>query len=307
MSSSNNDRSLAAFPWPLPPGAPAAPEWLDGQFWLAGQPSRVLCYDAADSHWSAELTDLHEAEAGSHHPIDRASRQLAARSLAELLPQGGTAPLILDVGCSSGFVIEEIRAALPDAVIIGSDYILPPLEKLAARLPSLPLLQFDLRRCPLPDACVDAVTALNVLEHIDDDAAALREVARILRPGGIAHIEVPAGPGCYDIYDEQLMHHRRYRLGELLAKARAAGLTVRRATHLGCLIYPAFWLVKQRGRRLLRLPDAKKKALVARQIRRTGDSAVLAAALKFEGMLTRYLSFPFGIRCVAVLQKPGMR
>ena len=295
---------LAAFPWPMLPGTTAAPVWREGRFYLDEQPRRVLCYDAADSHWSAELTELHESEAGSHHPIDRASRALAVRSLTEYLPEQGAAPVVLDVGCSSGFVIEEIRAALPAAVLVGSDYILPPLEKLADRLPGLPLLQFDLRRCPLPAACVDAVTALNVLEHIDDDLAALREVARILRPGGLAHIEVPAGPNCYDIYDEQLMHHRRYRLGELLSKARAAGFRVLRATHLGCLIYPAFWFVKQRGRRSLGLPADEKKALVARQIRRTGDSALLDAALNLEAKLGRFIEFPFGIRCVAVLRKP---
>ncbi len=296
--------ALAALAWPVPPDATAAPQWREGRFWLDGQPRRVLCYDAADSHWSAELTDLHEAEAGSRHPIDRASRRLAVRSLVEYLPARGPAPLILDVGCSSGFVIEEIRAVLPGAALIGSDYILPPLEKLAARLPGLPLLQFDLRRCPLPYACVDAVTALNVLEHIDDDARALREIARVLRPGGVAHIEVPAGPGCYDVYDEQLMHHRRYRLRDLLATARAAGFDVLRATHLGCLVYPAFWLVKQRGRRALKLPDAEKKAIVARRIRQTGDSALLGAVLKVEETLGRVVSYPFGIRCVAVLRKP---
>ena len=294
---------LTAFPWPALPGVEPLPEWREGRFWLEDQSRRVLCYDAADSHWSAELTELHESEAGSHHPIDRASRRLAVRTLTEYLPKTDTAPLVLDVGCSSGFVIEEIRAALPRAVLIGSDYILPPLEKLADRLPGLPLLQFDLRHCPLPDACVDAVTALNVLEHIDDDSAAMREIARILRPGGLAHIEVPAGPGCYDIYDEQLMHHRRYRLRDLLSKAREAGFQVLRATHLGCLIYPAFWFVKQRGRRSLSLPADEKKALVARQIRSTGDSALLDAALNLEAGLGHFISFPFGIRCVAVLRK----
>ena len=297
--------ALAGFPWPKPVAAAAPPRWADGQFSLDGQPCRVVCYDAADSHWSAELTDLHEAEAGSDHPIDRASRRLAVRSLVGSLAGRGGVPVVLDVGCSSGFVIEEIQGALPHAALIGSDYIAPPLEKLAARQPGLPLLQFDLRRCPLPDACVDAVTALNVLEHIDDDQGALHEIARILRPGGVAHIEVPASPGCYDVYDEQLMHHRRYRLRELTAKARAAGFEVRRATHLGCLVFPAFWLVKQRGRRLLSLPDAEKKALVARQIRQTGSSALLGAVLKLEETLGHFVTFPFGIRCVAVLRKPG--
>jgi SAM-dependent methyltransferase len=295
---------LADFPWPIPPGYEASPVWTPEGFQLdGGRPSAVLVYDVVDSHWSADLTALHEAEAGAHHPIDIASRRLAVRSLVDGLAEHAGFPVILDVGCSSGFVLEEIRSALPRAALIGSDYILPPLEKLAQRVPGLPLLQFDLRRCPLPDGCVDAVTALNVLEHIDDDTAALREIGRILRPGGVAHIEVPAGPGCYDVYDEQLMHHRRYRLADLLQKARAAGFAVLRATHLGCLIYPVFWIVKQRGRRLLSLPAAEKKALLARQIRQTADSAVLGTVLKLEEILGGYVSFPFGIRCVAVLKK----
>jgi SAM-dependent methyltransferase len=63
------------------------------------------------------------------------------------------------------------------------------------------LLHFDLRHCPLPDGSFDGVILLNVLEHIKEDAAALRQIARILKPGGIAAIEVPAGRGLYDIYD----------------------------------------------------------------------------------------------------------
>ena len=298
------DETLARFPWPRPPGVSSAPVWQAGQFRLDGQGRRVLCYDAADSHWSAELTELHEAEAGSRHPIDVLSRRAAVRSLTHHLPPGGH-PLVLDVGCSSGFVINEIRAALPEAAVVGSDYLLPPLEKLAARLPGVPLLQFDLRRCPLPDACVDAVTSLNVLEHIDDDAQALREIARILRPGGVAHVEVPAGPGCYDFYDKLLMHHRRYRLRDLLAKACAAGLRVERATHLGCLIYPSFWFVKKRRRRLAHLSAAEKQELVASSIRDTGHSAPLSLVLRLEMALGRFVDFPFGIRCVAVLRKPA--
>ena len=296
--------ALARFPWPTPPGAASAPAWHAGQFRLDGQACRVLCYDAADSHWSAELTELHEAEAGSHHPIDLLSRRAAVRSLTRYLPPGGR-PLVLDVGCSSGFVIGEIRTALPGAAVVGSDYLLPPLEKLAARLPGVPLLQFDLRHCPLPDACVDAVTSLNVLEHIDDDTQALREIARVLRPGGVAHVEVPAGPGCYDFYDELLMHHRRYRLRDLLAKARGAGLHVERATHLGCLIYPAFWFVKKRRRRLAHLSADEKHRLVASSIRATGHSTLLSLVLRLEAALGQFVNFPFGIRCVAVLRKPA--
>src|SRR6185369_6000481 len=152
-------------------------------------------YDAATSHWSDDLTSLHEAEAGQDHPIDLASRRLAVASMRGLEHD---APVVLDVGCSSGFVLEDLQRALPRASVIGSDYLEGPLEGLAGRRSNVPLLQFDLRKCPLSDGCVDGVTCLTVLEHIDDHRAALSEIRRILKPGGIAHIEVPAGPELFD-------------------------------------------------------------------------------------------------------------
>jgi ubiquinone/menaquinone biosynthesis C-methylase UbiE len=69
---------------------------------------------------------------------------------------------------------------------------------------------------------------------------ALSEIYRILKSSGFAHIEVPADPGSFDLYDEVLLHFRRYRLSDLVAKSEAAGFIVRKATHLGFLIYPIF-------------------------------------------------------------------
>ena len=96
----------------------------------------------------------------------------------------GAAPIILEVGCSSGFLLREMRAAIPQAMLIGSDFISGPLEALHQSMPDLPLLQFDLVQCPLPSDSIDAVVALNVLEHIEDHQGALRQMFRILRPGG---------------------------------------------------------------------------------------------------------------------------
>ncbi len=109
----------------------------------------------------------------------------------------------------------------------------------------MPLLQFDLRDCPLPDNSVDAVLMLNVLEHIDHDGLAMHHVRRVLRPGGVAVIEVPAGPELYDVYDELLMHYRRYTARGLRSLIEGCGLEVVRFTHLGALLYPAFYVVKR--------------------------------------------------------------
>jgi SAM-dependent methyltransferase len=213
------------------------------------------------------------------------------------------APVVLDVGCSSGFVIEQLREAIPDAVILGADYIRELLERVAVRLEGVPILQFDLRACPLPDESIDAITCLNVLEHIDDHAGALRHIHRILRRGGIAHVEVPAGPHLFDIYDEHLLHHRRYRMKDLKEMCSGIGFEIVEATHLGVFAYPAFTVVKRRNRALLSLPAERKKEIIAGQIRSTGKSSALSLLLKLETAVGKWLRYPFGIRCVIVLRK----
>jgi SAM-dependent methyltransferase len=291
------------FPWPRPPGAQQTPMWRDNAFILGHERRRILAFHTTDSHWTSELTTLHDEEAGSDHPIDRASRRLAVDSLRRFVTI--ERPVILDVGCSSGHVLKEIHEALPEAALVGSDYILPPLESLASKMPGLPILQFDLRGCPLEDDCVDAVTALNVLEHIDRDEDALREIRRILRPGGIAHIEVPAGPHLYDVYDKHLMHHRRYRLQELTAMARRIGFEVIKATHLGFFLYPAFVLVKKRNQRLASRNQSLDEAhQVKTHIRKSRGSALMRMLTSLETRLASKTRFPIGIRCVVVLRKP---
>ena len=292
---------LNDFPWPRLPDISETPVWRGDGFALGTEKRRILAFDAAESHWTPELTALHEEEAGSDHPIDCASRELAVRSLKVFVAT--KTPVILDVGCSSGYVLREIRRALPNAALIGSDYLLPPLVQLAEGMADLPVLQFDLRRCPLPDNCVDAVTALNVLEHIDQDEKALGQIQRILKPGGVAHIEVPAGPELFDIYDEHLMHHRRYRLPELAAIAERAGFEIRRRTHLGFFVYPAFRLVKKRNRRLLTLPKAEKEKIVTSQIRSSHQSRLLSLCMRLELFLGRKISYPWGIRCILIVRK----
>jgi SAM-dependent methyltransferase len=286
------------FPWPAIGEDKQIPIWTGSQFEVGSNEVRVLAFTQTKSAWSSELTEMHEKEASTSHPIDVASRALAVDSMKLL--KAREHPIILDVGCSSGFLVADLMRDLPDAEVIGADYILEIVLQGAQRLPSSPFLQFDLRHCPLPDACVDGVTALNVLEHIDDDLRALAEVHRILKPGGLAHIEVPADPGSFDLYDEILLHYRRYRLRELVEKARKIGFVVRRATHLGFFLYPLFKLVKMRNRRLgKRLTFQEKRKLVAEQIRSTNNSPILTGTFALERDLGSIVSYPIGIRAIS--------
>ncbi len=291
------------FQWPIPVGETAAPKWCGNYFKLpSGRNSGVLVCNDSHSNWSDELTLLHEAEAGQgDHPIDQASRELAIRSLQDHLsdPRGS----IMDVGCSSGFLLSDIKRSFPYAALIGADYLTDLLVRLSQKMPHIPLLQFDLRKSPLETGCLDAITCINVLEHIDDDLAALGEIFRMLKPNGIAHIEVPASPSCYDIYDEHLMHHRRYTMKELSQKCEEVGFSIFKKTHLGAFVFPAFYFVKKSNRKYLEKSKDEKSKIVKKMISKTRASILMRIITKVEMVIGKYLSYPLGIRAVIVVQK----
>jgi SAM-dependent methyltransferase len=288
---------------PPPPGQPHVPVWTGTEFRLGPGSQRVLAYETGASGWSEELFRLHEDQVGGDHFIDIASRRHALEALDRFVPERQRT--ILEIGCSGGHFLRELAASRPEAEIIGADYTLGSLERLGHRLSGVPLLQFDLTRCPLPDRSIDAAVLLNVLEHIEADDLAVTQLARILRPGGVLIVEVPAGPGLYDAYDQHLMHFRRYAMGGLLALVRAAGFEVLERSHLGFCLYPPFWLTKQ----LSRLNPAREAAKIEERVktsmsasRRTGGLGPLAMA--FERRLRRSVYLPFGIRCLLVARKP---
>ena len=290
------------FRWPALGEKGMAPVWNGSHFLVDSEEFEILTYNQGQSAWSPELTALHEKEASTSHPIDIASRKMATESMK--LIRTRPHPVIMDVGCSSGFLVEDLRRGLPQAAIIGADYLPDVVLNAARRVRGTPFLQFDLRNCPLADDCLDGVTALNVLEHIDDDFKALQEIHRILRRGGFAHIEVPADPTSFDLYDEVLMHFRRYRLRDLTAKARDAGFAIVKATHLGFFVYPLFKFVKRQNQKVGKnLTYDEKKELVARQIGRTARTRFLSVAFNLERSIGSVVRYPFGIRAVLRLQK----
>jgi len=264
-----------------------------------------LDYEAGGSGWSDDLTRFHEELAGEGtHPIDVASRRRARGALKRhVRVRTDDEVVLLEAGCSSGFLLQELVADWPNNLLIGSDFIRGPLERLASKIPTVPLLRFDLVRCPLPSTSVDAVVMLNVLEHIEDDAAAVAQVARVLKPRGVAVIEVPAGPELFDVYDRYLQHFRRYRLRDVRSLVEQAGLRVVEQSHLGFLVYPAFSIVKRRNQRWLDAPEAMQREIVARSITSSGHGILLRWATALEEQFATWFSYPFGIRCVIVATK----
>jgi len=159
--------NLSILNLPSPEGFIESPFW-DGHNFLIGNSSfPVLEYSENFSGWSDDLTLLHESSVGDFHPLDIASRLYAVSQVAQCKPTRNT--IIVEIGCSSGFLLRDLIECFPLSTIVGVDVVKEPLFKLSKTLPGVPLIRFDLLKCPLPKDCVDVLIMLNVLEHIEDD------------------------------------------------------------------------------------------------------------------------------------------
>lgn len=290
-------------PFSLPPLTAEGdiPFWDGNGFRIGDQFTQVLQYSMNHLGWNDDLTFFHEESAGDHHFIDRASRTHAIQQLKKNLTTAN--PIILEIGCSSGFMLERLNHSFPTATVIGSDVVSEPLKKLSEKMPKTPLFRFDLTQCPLPDQSVDAIVILNVLEHIENDREAIKQLYRILKPGGIAIIEVPAGPHLFDIYDQKLMHFRRYKLKNLTTLLEQHFFKISKKSHLGFFIYPGFWLVKQRNKRFKTKSIETQQKIISNNIKSTGQNKLLHFIMQSELFFGKFVSYPFGIRCLATCIK----
>lgn len=290
-------------PFILPPinSGEINPSWDGNGFRIGDKITNVLQYSINHLGWNDDLTFFHEESAGEHHFIDRASRDYTIQQLKQNIKIEH--PILLEIGCSSGFMLRRLKDSFPTATIIGSDVVTEPLQKLAESMPKTPLFRFDLTHCPLPDNTIDAVVILNVLEHIENDNAALKQIHRILKPGGIMVLEVPAGPHLFDVYDKILMHFRRYKLSDLAKTLGRHHFKILKKSHLGFFIYPGFQFVKKRNKKHLKNPIHEQTELVKNDISKTANNSLLHLLMKTELAIGKFISYPLGIRCLVTCVK----
>jgi SAM-dependent methyltransferase len=156
-------------------------------------------------------------------------------------------PQILDAGCGSGRNMVELSE-------FGTAVGLEPSPRgaevaRARRVGEVVVATID--KMPFDASRFDIITCLDVLEHIEDDREALRELRRVARPGGVLLITVPAYPRLWSSHDELNRHYRRYTRPELLSRAVVAGWRPLRTTHFNALLLPvaAAWRLGERLRR----------------------------------------------------------
>ena len=225
------------------------------------------------------------------HWWHRGRRRIIESFVREICKSFKQRPRILDVGCGTGGNL-NVLAQFGDAE--GVDVSADALEFCRQR-GLLNVRQGAAEALPYDDDTFDLVTALDVVEHIDDDVAGLREFRRVLKPDGKILLFVPTFMFLWGVQDDVSHHRRRYRMPELRQAVERAGFVVERTTYANITFFLPIFL----GRKLMRITGLQTES--ENNINVSALNGVFGAIFGAERAALRYLNFPFGVSglCVA--------
>jgi SAM-dependent methyltransferase len=206
--------------------------------------------------------------------------------------------LLVDAGCGTGTWLVDMAAACE---VLGVDRAFESLAIAGPRAEAAgaKLVMSALDRLPLAAGCAAAVTALDVLEHLDDDDAALSELERIVRPGGLLLLTVPALAQLWSDWDVSLGHRRRYHRRQLLNLVDRPGSEVLTCRYFNTLALPAILAVR---RRRSRRPGPRGSERLEDRIPPRALNAALYASLVWPARRW-WPRLPTGVSLLAVLRR----
>jgi len=202
-------------------------------------------------------------------------------------------PRILDVGCGTGanlLMLSQYGDA--EGVDISEDALAFCRER---GLANVKLGAAE--KLPYEDGTFDLVTALDVVEHMDDDLAGLREMRRVLRPGGRVLLFVPTFMFLWGVQDDVSNHRRRYRLPELQRVLEQAGFEIERTTYANITFFLPILFV----RKLMRLTGIKAES--ENNINVSALNGLFARMLGVESVILKFMNIPFGVSGLCVARK----
>ncbi len=244
----------------------------------------------------AEYERMHQLEDWYWWFVSR--REAAIRFLRDALSDQARIR-VLDAGCGTGGML-DLFSRTPGFESTGAD-ICPDALRFCRNRGHTRLVAADLTALPFESESFDAVTSLDVLEHIEADFDAAGEIARVLRPGGVLVAIVPAYQFLWGPHDVALHHKRRYGAGQLPQVLERAGLKVERETFLLTLLFPAAVAARMLARWRHRGDQAESAGLppVSAALNR-----LLIRLQAAELALARRCTLKFGLSIVVVARKP---
>ncbi|PIU95741.1 MAG: methylase [Armatimonadetes bacterium CG_4_10_14_3_um_filter_66_18] len=213
-------------------------------------------------------------------------RRIICAWLSQLVG-GNSDQLLLDIGCGTGTTMWRLRQFCR---VVGVDFSNLALARAQSRGLDR-LVGGSALSLPFAEGSFGLLTLLDVLEHLKDDAGALRGMRRILRPGGSLLLTVPAYPSLWSQHDVALHHYRRYTGSRLRNVVEAADFRVERLSYAICAPTPLTFAFRWAQGRLA-TPAAPKTALI--QLPRPLNQ-FLISLLTLEAFALRATALPFGV------------
>jgi SAM-dependent methyltransferase len=218
----------------------------------------------------------------------RARRAILSDQLARLKLPADAA--ILEVGCGTGGNLAML-ARFGNVTAIEPD---EDSRRHAAETSGGPVLSGSLPGgLPTFDTQFDLIAALDVIEHLDEDAASLTALRKLLKPTGVLFTTVPAHPWLWSHHDELHHHKRRYRRDEYAALLEGAGFTLTRVSFFNSVLYPM--IVLARAAKLSERSGRADDALPSPAL-----NAILERAFASEKFMLRHTDLPFGVSLLAI-------
>src|SRR5678809_531648 len=220
-------------------------------------------------------------------------RRRIIRSLVEKICATADSPKILDVGCGTG---ANLKMLADYGKAEGVDISPQAVEFCRERgLDSVKLGAAE--QLPYENSSFELVTALDVVEHLDDDVAGLREMRRVLRPEGRILLFVPAFMFLWGVQDDVSNHRRRYTLPSLLKAVEAAGFSVEWSSYANVSFFLPVLVVRSVMRWLGLRADTEYGINISPL---NGPFASLFAAERF---ILKRGRIPFGVSAICIARR----